>query len=198
MKKTIVLSMLLILSALGFTATASAQSVNCNDLVWSPAVLADNPNIGAACLGVMDRDGQTVARFHARVVSQSVNSTLVQWQLPDGSWSDVQRRYPFRGAVAIIGENPVRVADLAARQEVNVYVPAGDAWSLPMAESAAPMAPAAAAPVAAAAPMAAAEPEPEPAPAMLPTTATQMPMLALLGGLFVLLGGMVAFLRTRL
>jgi len=32
----------------------------------------------------------------------------------------------------------------------------------------------------------------------LPTTATQVPLFALLGGLFILLGGAVSFARTRL
>jgi hypothetical protein len=169
--------------------------LTCDDLVWSPSVLADNPNIGEACLGVADKGGQTVAQFRARVVRQSVNSTIIQWQLPDGSWSPSQRRYPEKGFVAQLEDKNVKILDLPARQEVNVYVPAGEAWSMP-APAAAPMAAAAAAPVAAAAAMP--EPEPEPAPAMLPTTATQVPMLALLGGLFVLLGGAIGFVRTRL
>jgi len=195
MKKTILLSMLTALVGLGFTVTASAQSVTCNDIVWSPSVLADNPNIGAVCLGVTEKDGKQVAQFRARVVRQSVNSTIVQWQLPDGSWSESQRRYPERGFSAQIEGKEVRIMDMNARQEVNVYVPAGDLWSVP-----APAAAPAAAPVAAAAApvAAAAAPEPEPAPAMLPTTATQVPMLALLGGLLLLLGGAVGIARTRL
>jgi LPXTG-motif cell wall-anchored protein len=32
----------------------------------------------------------------------------------------------------------------------------------------------------------------------LPTTATQVPMLALLGGLFILLGGAVSLVRSRM
>jgi hypothetical protein len=195
MKKTIVLSTLALIGGLGFTAVASAQDIGCDDLVWSASVLADNPNIGAACLDVVERNGQSSAKFRARVVRQSVNSTIIQWQLPDGSWSDAQRRYPASGFMAEVGNNPVKVLDLPAQQEVNVYVPAGEAWSVPVAE-AAPVA-AAAAPVAAAA-MPEPEPEPEPAPAMLPTTATQVPMLALLGGLLVLLGGAISFVRTRL
>jgi len=194
MKKTIMFIVLVLLAGLGFTTTASAQTLTCDDLVWSAEVLADNPNIGDACLDVRERDGQNVAVFRARVVRQSVNSTIIQWQLPDGSWSPAQRRYPQSGFTAHIGDQAVKVLDLPDRQEVNVYVPAGDAWSVPMAE-AAPAA-AAAAPVAAAAVVA--EPEPEPEPAMLPTTATQLPMLALLGGLFILLGGAVGFARTRL
>jgi hypothetical protein len=195
MKKTILLSALALMGGLGFTVAASAADVTCDDLVWSASVLADNPNIGAACLDVENKQGQDVAKFRARIVRQSVNSTIIQWQLPDGSWSPAQRRYPERGFMAQVAGKDVRIADLSERQEVNVYVPAGEAWSVPMAESAAPMAAAAAAPVAAAAMP---EPEPEPAPAMLPTTATQVPMLALLGGLLVLLGGAIGFVRTRL
>ena len=197
MKKTIVLSTLLLLGGLGFAAMASAQDLTCDDLVWSPTILANNPNIGDACLEIAQRDGQPVAVFRARIVRQSVNSTIVQWQLPDGSWSESQRRYPERGFLAHVGDQEVRILDMIARQEVNVYVPAGEAWSMPAAEAAA-AAPAAvaAAPVAAA--VAVAEPEPEPEPVMLPTTATQLPMLALLGGLFILLGGAVGFARTRL
>lgn len=193
MKNTILLSALVLLGGLGFTVAASAADVTCDDLVWSASVLADNPNIGAACLDVENKQGQEVAKFRARVVRQSVNSTIIQWQLPDGSWSPAQRRYPERGFMAQLEGKDVKIADLPDRQEVNVYVPAGEVWSLP-AEEAAPMA-AAAAPVAAAAAMP--EPEPEPAPVVLPTTATQVPMLALLGGLLVLLGGAIGFVRTR-
>jgi hypothetical protein len=198
MKKTIVLSTLLLLGGLGFAATASAQELGCDDLVWSPNVLTDNPTIHEACLGVVERNGQPVAKFKARVVRQSVNSTIIEWQRPDGSWTDAQRRFPDRGFMAEVGDKPVRILDLTARQEVNVYVPGGEAWSAPVAEAAAPAAPvaAAAAPVAAA--VAEPEPEPEPEPVMLPTTATQVPMLALLGGLLILLGGAVSFVRTRL
>ena len=87
MKNTILLSALVLLGGLGFTVAASAADVTCDDLVWSASVLADNPNIGAACLDVENKQGQEVAKFRARVVRQSVNSTIIQWQLPDGSWS---------------------------------------------------------------------------------------------------------------
>jgi LPXTG-motif cell wall-anchored protein len=40
--------------------------------------------------------------------------------------------------------------------------------------------------------------EPEPEPEMLPKTATQMPMFAVLGGVLLLLGGAVSVLRSRL
>ena len=192
MKKTFLISALIAVGSLGFATTASAQDVTCDDLVYAPELLADNPNIGDACLDVVEKGGTLAAKFRARVVRQSVNSTIVQWQLPDGSWSGAQRRYPERSAYAEISGERVRIVDMADRQEVNVYLPMNDGWTLPMAaaaeEEAAPPPP---------------PPPPAPAPVeeepvVLPTTATQVPAFALLGGLLLLLGGAVSFARMRL
>ncbi|MBT8038968.1 MAG: hypothetical protein HKO85_11165 [Xanthomonadales bacterium] len=203
MNKTFVISALIVVGSLGFATMASAQDVSCDDLVYAPDVLADNPNIGDACLDVVEKGGTMAAKFRARVVRQSVNSTIVQWQLPDGSWSASQRRYPQRNAYAELSGEKVRIVDMADRQEVNVYLPMNTAWTVPMAAQAEAMADEAE-------PMVmeeeAAPPPPPPAPApveeeapvMLPTTATQVPAFALLGGLLLLLGGAVSFVRTRL
>ncbi|NNJ65210.1 MAG: hypothetical protein HKP16_06565 [Xanthomonadales bacterium] len=201
MKKTLLISMLVLLGALGFTV--NAQAAECSDVIWSAEMLADNPNIGDACLGVVEKRGAEAVKLRARVVRQGVNSTIVQWQLPDGSWSAAQRRFPERGATAEIGGQNVRITDLAARQEVNIYIPMAGNWSMPTAAPAAAAAAAAAAPAAAAAAAAAPPPpppapEPEPEPMALPATATQLPMLALLGGLMLLMGGMIGLVRTRL
>ena len=195
MRKVILIILVTLFGGLGFSATASAQDVTCSDIVWSDTALELNPNIADYCLGIVEKQGQQMAKMTARVVRQSVNSTIVQWQRPDGSWSPSERRYPDRGFRAHIGGQEVRISDLPARQEVNVYVAAEDMWSMP---SAAPMAAAAAPVAAAAAPAPEPEPEPEPAPAMLPTTATQLPLLALLGGLMILLGGAVSVVRSRM
>ena len=120
MKKVIIVSMLALATGLGFTVTASAQSVSCGDLVWTDTALELNPNIGDHCLEVVERDGQQMAKMRARVVRQSVNSTIVQWQRPDGSWSPSERRYPDRGFRAQIGNDDVRIMDLPDRQEVRV------------------------------------------------------------------------------
>jgi len=189
MKKTILISVLVLLGALGFTM--NAQAASCSDLIWSAEMLADNPNIGDGCLDVVEKQGNSAVKMRARVVRQGVNSTIVQWQLPDGSWSPSQRRYPERGATAEIAGQTVAIRDLAARQEVNIYIPMGGNWSLPVA---APAAAAAAPPP----PPPPAAPEPEPEPVALPTTATQVPMFALLGGLFILMGGLIGVVRTRL
>mgnify|MGYP003574700904 CR=1 len=191
MKKTLLITMLVLLGALGFTTTAQAAS--CSDVIYTAEILETNPAIADACLDVVEKGGTQSVKLTARVVRQSVNSTIVQWQLPDGSWSDANRRYPERGATAEIGGKSVRISDLAPRQVVNVYVPEAGNWSLP-----APAAAAAAAAAPPPAPMPAPAPAPEPEPEALPTTATQVPLFALLGGLLILLGGAVSFARTRL
>lgn len=191
MKKTILFSTLIAVGSLGFAATASAQNYTCDDIIWGPEILADNPNIGDACLDLVEKGGTWAAKYRARVVRQSVNSTIVQWQLPDGSWTAAQRRFPARDATAEMGGQNVRISDLPERQEVNVYMPLGGAWTLPVEEATAAAAPPPPPPPPPA-------PEPEEEPEALPTTATQVPAFALLGGLLLLLGGAVSFVRTRL
>ena len=164
MKRTALISTLIAVGALGFTAAANAQDVGCDDIVWGSEILADNPNIGDACLDVVEKGGVNAAKFTARVVRQSVNSTIVQWQLPDGSWSAAQRRYPDRGSFAEIGGQTVRISELAARQEMNVYLPEGGYWTLPAPEPEPAVAPASPA-VAVAAEPAAPAPEASPLPA---------------------------------
>jgi hypothetical protein len=186
MKKTILITMLVLLGALGFTTTA--QAATCSDVIWNSEMLESSPNIGNACREVVDKQGTQAVKMKARVVRQSVNSTVVQWQLPDGSWSPAERRYPERGATAEIAGQTVRITEMAPRQEVNVYVPMANNWSLPAPAPAAVPPPPPRAPA----------PAPEPEPQALPTTATQVSLFALLGGLLILLGGAVSFARTRL
>jgi hypothetical protein len=186
MKKTILIATLVLLGALGFTI--NAQAASCSDVIWNAEVLEATPAVATSCLEVLDKRGTQAVKLRARVVRQGVNSTIVQWQHPDGSWSPSERRYPERGATAEIDNQVVRITDLAPRQEVSVYIPMANNWSLP-------------APVVAAAPPPPPPPpapEPEPEPEALPTTATQVSLFALLGGLFILLGGAISFARMRL
>ena len=87
-------------------------------------MLENNPNIAAHVLKLL-KGGTQAVKLTARVVRQGVNSTIVQWQMPDGSWSASERRFPARGATAEIGGQTVRITDLAPRQVVNVYIPHG-------------------------------------------------------------------------
>ena len=139
MKKTILVTLAAVAIGGGFSVSASAQDIDCGDLRWSTEQLAVMPNVGDYCLGVVDRGGEPAAKFTARVVRQSVNSTIVQWQAPDGSWSPSERRYPPSGFKAHMGGEEVKIADLPSGQDVNVYVMSegGANWSV---AEAAPMA----------------------------------------------------------
>ena len=198
MKKTIFISALIVAISLGFASVANAQGITCDDIVFAPEVLADNPNIGDACLDVVEKNGQTAAKYHARVVRQTMNSTIVQWKLPDGSWSAAQRRFPAKNAIAEMGNQGVAIADLAARTEVNVYLPMSAGWTVRSVETMAAAEEEVSAPPPPPPPPPAPEPVEETAPVVLPTTATQVPAFALLGGLLLLLGGAVSFVRMRL
>jgi hypothetical protein len=191
MKKLFLIPTLILLIGMGFTVTACAQDWNCDDLTWSASRLETNPQIADHCLDVVERNGAPFAKLHARVERQGVNSTVVRYQFPDGSWGSSERVFPG-GFTANLGGEEVRIVDMAPRQEVNVYVRAAGNYSFP----AAPVVAAAAPPPPP--PPPAPEPEPEPEPVAMPTTATQVNLLALLGGLLILMGGVVSVVRTRL
>jgi LPXTG-motif cell wall-anchored protein len=110
--------------------------------------------------------------------------------MPDGSLAAADTvAVENENFLSMIDGEPVMIKDLPVRQKVNVYL--GDAyWSLPAPE---PMA--VAEPEPEPEPMAEPEPEPEPEPVMLPKTAGQLPWLAVIGGLFLLLGGALRFAR---
>jgi hypothetical protein len=194
MKNKLMLLMLTLLTGLGFTMNASAQDWNCSDLTWSAERLESTPDIATHCLDVIERNGIPYAKLHARVIQQSVNSTVVEYQSANGTWSGKQRVFPG-DFTAEIGGKTIKIEDLPVRQEVNVYVKPEDNFTY---ASAAPAPAPAAAPAPAPAPAAAPAPAPEPAPVALPTTATQFSLFALLGGLLVLMGGIIAVVRTRL
>lgn len=194
MKKTLLVPMLVLIMGMGFTVSATAQDWSCGDLSWSAERLENNPNIGSLCLDVVEKDGYPYAKLHARVERQSTNSTIVRYQMPDGSWSGAERVFPG-GFTANIQGQDVKIRNLAPRQEVNVYVKSEGNFSYPAAAAVAAAPEAAPAPPP---PPPAPAPEPEPEPEYLPTTATQFNLFAILGGLLLLMGGMVAVVRTRL
>ena len=89
-----------------------------------------------------------------------------------------------------VNNQEVALKDIAVRQDVNVYV-GQDFWTVnpvEVVEAAAPPPPPPPPPPA---------PEPEPEPEVLPTTASSLPLLALFGSLFLLLGGAMRFSRKQ-
>lgn len=197
MNKKLSILALCIAGAVGISGTALAQTETrtptCDDAVWSDALLQAVPNMDQNCLEIVNRDGNYFAKAQARVVRQSVNSTVVQFRRPDGGWSPSERAHPPRGFRADIGGTEVRISDLAPRQEVNIYYGPQSPVTFTLAgyqdaapEEVAPLE------------VVTAEPEPEPAPTMLPRTAGQTGWLAIFGGMLLLLAGLTRVVRNRM
>lgn len=174
-------------ACLGFSSAAVAQD-SCADLTFVPTVYETWPFADEGCLEVVTRDdGNTYARFEAEVVSQSPSGTYVRYTLQDGSRTPSRKANPPEEMMAMIAGSPTAIEDLQPRQKVNIYLPAS-AWAQPepMAAAAPPPPP----------PPPPPEPEPEPEP-MMPMTAGNAGWLAVMGGLFLLLGGALRFARQR-
>ncbi len=172
----------------GFTTTTvSAQEITCGDITFVPAVYDRWPHADEGCQEIVIRDGKPYAKFEAEVVSQSPSGTYVRYTLNDGSKTPSRKIEPPEGFEALIGGTPIAIPDLKPRQVVHVYLPER-AWAPPAEPE----------PVAAAAPPPPPPPAPEPEPEpMMPTTAGNAGWLAIMGGLFLLLGGALRFARQR-
>jgi LPXTG-motif cell wall-anchored protein len=168
MMKSMVFAVLVLLGVSGYTSAAKAA--DCSDVTYTNTLLATNPEIGEHCLKVVERNGGSFVKLKAKVVRQSAYSTIVQWQSPDGTWSESDFTYPAARATAEIGGKVVNMSDLAPKQAVNVYIVQEGNWMIV---------------------------EAEPMPVRLPNTATRVPLFALLGGLLILLGGVTGLARRR-
>ena len=172
-------------ACMGFSVSAMADGHTCADITFAPAIYERWPHADDACLELVQRDdGKTYARFEAEVVSQSPSGTYVRYTLQDGSKTPSRKVNPPEGFEALIAGQGVAIADLSPRQKVNVYLPEAT-WAQPE-------------PMAAAAPPPPPPPPPEPEPEpVMPTTAGNAGWLAIMGGLFLLLGGALRFARQQ-
>ena len=180
---------LIVLAGIGISANVSATDLTCSDLTFTPEAFAAYAEMDKACLEVVDRDGGTFAKFTAKVVAQTGSGTHFRFRHADGSLGPSHRsNLPPTFQTRLAGQ-PIKVKDLAVRQEINIYVN-DQFWAPPPVEVAA-------APPPPPPPPPAPEPEPEPEPEVLPTTASSLPLLALFGSLFLLLGGALRFSRKQ-
>jgi hypothetical protein len=184
---------LVALAGLGLSANVSATDLTCNDITFSTEAFAAYELADKACLGVVDRDGGTYAKFTATKVvppdiSQGV-TTYLRFQHSDGTEGPRHKSNLPRNYLVMLNDQPVRLADIDEGQIVNIYV-GSEYWTGPAV---------AAAMVEEAVEEEAVEEqaaEEEMAPA-LPATAGPLPWLALFGSLFLLLGGALRWSRKQ-
>ena len=185
---------LVALLGLGVSANVSAVDYSCADITFTPEAFEAYQFIDKACLEMVERDGGVYAKLTARVVAQNARTTQVRYRHADGELGPTTRTQPNAAFQTGVGGKTVKLADVALRSDANVYVPMAY-WSPPAPPAVA--AAVAAAPAVAPPPPPPPAPEPEPEPEMLPTTASSVPMLALFGGLFLLLGGALRLSRKQ-
>ena len=61
----------------------SASGTTCRDITWKPEMLAKYPNIAAACQGVVQKGGETYAKFTGTVVSNSPSGLRIKFKGTD-------------------------------------------------------------------------------------------------------------------
>ncbi len=139
MKISIRLSLLALAGTAGFSVNASDEGPTCADVVWSAALLENNPTIAKHCLELIERGGEWYAVVQAKVIRHGANSTVVRYREPDGSWGGAERAYPPRGFAAEIAGQEVLISQAAEGQELNVYASSqgGENFTIPMLDAAA-------------------------------------------------------------
>lgn len=102
---------------------ATTSAVSCDDLNWSAAVLAANPDISQTCRSVYEKDGKLYALAKVEVVRVRGNTMTFRTLHTDGTKGDSRSITLDPGFRANIGGREYRASDLMRGQELNVYLP---------------------------------------------------------------------------
>ena len=123
MQKKLVVAMGMALALSAGSVSAQDAAPTCADLNWSADVLAANPDIGASCQAVYEKDGKLYAKVSVEVIRVRGNRMTFRPLHTDGTMGDsrsVQLESSWR---AEIGGRSYRASDLMRGQQLNVYIP---------------------------------------------------------------------------
>ena len=172
----------------GAHEAAPAPGVSCADLDFSPEILNVLPQANDACLAVVEVEGQLYAEFKAEIVRNRGATTRARFQRADGSWTPVYEMTPDKSRMVQIQGRNYRLRDMQRGQQLNIFLPP-DRFEVHVADdddvTTVPVT------VVTLAVIEVQEEE-------LPTTAGPLPLIGMLGGLFVALGGGLALIRRRI
>jgi len=169
--------------ALSIGQAALAQDeVSCSDIEWSSNVTNEVPTIANACDAVVVKNGAQFARVQVEV--QRVRGRNLTFKIlnNDGSSGGSYTQQVATSWRAKIGGQSYRASELMRGQQLNVYLP-NDRWAVIHEDDDGPDM------------MDAVEVVAAPS---LPETASPLPLIGMLGGLFVLLGTGLGAIRRRL
>lgn len=174
--------------------SAVAQTTySCDEITFTGRVLSNFPDANRYCREVVEKNGEMYAHFTAEFVRRSGNQVELRFKNAAGGyhdenlWVDV----PDGQRVKINGRN-LYVRQLERGDELDIYLPS-DRWEVAHYDSHEEFA---------AAPAVTTyeivdEPDDMGGSSYLPSTASPMPLIGLLGGLFTSLGAGLAWLRIR-
>ena len=183
MQKKLVVAMGMALALSAGSVTAQDAAPTCADLNWSADVLAANPDIGASCQAVYEKDGKLYAKVSIEVIRVRGNRMPFRPLHTDGTMGDSRSVQLDNAWRAEIGGRSYRASDLMRGQQLNVYIPE-DRFALAVEDADGPdeadivMI--------------------EEAVVEMPTTASPLFLVGLAGGAFLALGGLLSGIRRRL
>lgn len=176
------------LAALPLLALSSqASALTCDEVVLSAEITSQFPTAQEACLDVIERDGRVFVKMRAELTRTPVgNRVTFRFKHADGSNGPTYSTTLAPSWRVRINNSEFRAQDLVRGQELTLYLPS-DRWEAHVAtpemvvESFSLIV------------ITRAEPEPM----MLPSTASNMPLIALFGGLALFGAGLIRVTRGR-
>jgi LPXTG-motif cell wall-anchored protein len=178
--------------------TERSQPASCAEIEWNQEMLSRHPGLINACQEVVVAGGQNWARFAAQFVRVEPDGSVL-FSVRDARDRSVEqvRMTPTAGQVAYINDRATPFRQLRSSDVVNLYVPEGQYGFATQPgvpeDQVATVAPARTEPAPAAQPTVAQRD----LPAVLPRTASNLPWLALSGGLALLGALSLTLLRRR-
>lgn len=173
-----------VLPLMAFATSASAAT--CDEVTFSNELTSQYPDIARSCRDVIERDGEQFVKTKVRL-TRAPNGNYVTFKFlhADGTEGPSYSTALDAGWRTMSQGREYRIRDLTRGQELSVYIPfyqwhvhieADDVMDEVVVTTA----------------VIAAEPEP----AMLPSTAGNMPLFALFGALALMGAGMVRLARS--
>ena len=186
------------LIGLGMSQASVAQNKTCSDIDFTPEALSVYPDLASACQAVVYKDGKEYVMVVGRVLAVRGGGKHVNLQFKDGGryWVNPNENQNIRllpvGGVAGQQQSTgaestkIRPSELVRGMELGIYLPT-DTWAIHFEEEEVYV-PVVMTPVET---IEIIELEP------MPTTASPVPLIGLLGGLFALIGAGFTFVRRR-
>jgi len=162
----------------------TAAGDNCTQITWSPEMMAKHPKIGSACQEILHKDGKTYVKFEGTVKKVSKGGTEVVMDMKGGDRITLN---PAEGRTVYIGGNKVAVKNLRPGDTLSFYIPEDRVVAAVIETPTSPVEEIPIAPVVETVAMTETNYD-------MPKTASNWPLVALLG---VLSLGLAGAMRTR-